>query len=71
MYLFVKQMDKVSANYRISGKKDIDVNARLSRRTDNVIKKNRCLHLMGRNSEFLAEATVTCIAFSNSLLHVI
>lgn len=26
MYLFVKQMDKVNANYRISGIKDMDVN---------------------------------------------
>jgi len=39
MYLFVKQMDKVSATYRISGKTDTDVNTRLLRRTDNVIKK--------------------------------
>lgn len=70
MYLFMKLMDKVLI-IESQGNKDPDLNTSLSRRTDNVIKNNMGLHLMGRNSKFLAEVTVTCIAFSNSLLHAI
>lgn len=62
------QVDKVNANHRISGIKDMDVNQDY-RGGHNVIKKS--CHLMGRNSKFLSEVTATHTAFSTSLLHPI
>lgn len=70
IYFFVKEMDKISANYRISRKKDTGVNKRLTGKTDNA-KKHEGFYWMGRNSKLPAEGTATCIAFSNSLLHTI